>query len=90
MTDDELSLVCETRLAPDDALSAEHGWRALRIAGSMAFDETGIIAGITETLAAKDVGVFVISTYDTDYILIKEIAYRAGVSALSMAGYKVI
>lgn len=87
-TDAELSLVCETRLAPADALAREDGWRAMRVAGTMAFTLTGILSGIAGALAGAGVPIFAVSTYDTDYILVKEKDLDRAVEALTGAGYR--
>ncbi|NLW78997.1 MAG: ACT domain-containing protein [Ruminococcaceae bacterium] len=86
-TDDEVSLVCETRLAPPDAEQAEHGWRALRVAGTLDFGMVGVLAGISGVLAAGKVPLFAVSTFNTDYILVKQADWPAALQALADAGY---
>jgi len=70
-TRDELSLVCDEALVPDGA-RVEPGWRAFALAGPIPFDQTGVIASLTAPLAAAGVPVFVLSTFDTDYLLVRE------------------
>jgi hypothetical protein len=70
-TRDELSLVCEESMVPAGA-RAEHGWRAFALEGPIPFEQTGVIAGLTAPLAAAGIPVFVLSTFDTDYLLVRE------------------
>jgi hypothetical protein len=71
-TPDELSVVCPEDDLPPSVTRAERGWRALKVEGPIPFGEVGVIAGLTAPLAAAGVPVFVLSTYDTDYLLVKE------------------
>ena len=71
-TVDELSLVCETNAAPQKGILArEDDWVVFRVAGTMEFSLTGIVSRISQPIATAEIGIFVISTFDTDYILIK-------------------
>ncbi len=72
-TPDELSLVCpEDDLPPSVDSVVQRGWRAFAIEGPIPFDETGVIASVSAALAAAGVPVFVLSTYDTDLVLVRE------------------
>ena len=86
-TPDELSLVCETALAPASAYAREDNWSALRVEGVLEFSLIGILSAITAVLAQANISVFCVSTYDTDYVLVKQDKLSAAVSALSAAGY---
>ena len=86
-TDDEISLVCESRYVPDNAVAVEPDWKALKIAGVLDFNMTGVIAGISNILSQAGISIFVISTYNTDYILVKSYDYDNAVVLLSNAGY---
>lgn len=89
-TDQEYSLVCETADVPATGVNArEDGWCAMRVSGQLDFSLIGILAGISQTLAAARVGIFVVSTYDTDYILLKERDLDRALDALSAAGYEI-
>lgn len=88
-TDEELSLMCETGRAPSNARLAEAGWRALRVAGELDFALVGVLAKIAGALAEAGVPVFVVSTYNTDYIFMKAADFDAGVRALTEHGYTV-
>jgi len=85
-TADELSLVCDESLAPDGA-TTEHGWAVLKLHGPFAFDQVGILASCLTPLAAHGVSVFTISTFDTDYILIKAEQADAAIGVLQGAGH---
>ena len=85
-TPDELSLVCPEHLAVKSEKS-NPDWKCLKVAGQLDFELTGILAGITEVLAKEKLSVFAISTFDTDYILIKKQGLTAAISALERVGY---
>lgn len=85
-TDDELSVVCETGKAPAGALACEEGWRALKVAGPLDFGLVGILANLSSALANAGIALFAVSTYDTDYILIKEDCLPTAIQALRAAG----
>ena len=86
-TDDEISLVCESAYAPDNAVISEPDWKALKISGILDFGLTGVIAKISGLLAEANISVFVISTYNTDYILLKSANFDNGVKILADNGY---
>ena len=86
-TDAELSLVCETDRAPADTLAREDGWRAFRVVGTLDFSLTGILSRIATVLADERIGIFAVSTYDTDYILVKRENLDRAAEALKRAGY---
>ena len=89
-TDSELSLVCRTSAVPAETNAREDGWRALRVAGTMEFSLVGILAELSGVLAAAGVSIFAVSTYDTDYILVKEPQLQPAVDALSDRGIVVL
>jgi hypothetical protein len=86
-TPEEHSLVCESHYVPE-GIKAESGWRCMRVVGVLDFSQVGIIAGIAQTLAARKISIFTLSTYDTDYILIKLSKLPGGMQALTSAGYE--
>lgn len=88
-TDEELSLVCQTDQVPENTTEREDGWRAVRITGILDFSLIGILAGISEVLASNGIGIFAISTYNTDYILTKEEQFGKAIDVLSDAGYRI-
>ena len=85
-TDSELSLVCETDKAPANTVAREEGWRAMRVVGQLDFSLTGILSGIATVLADAQVGIFAVSTYDTDYILVKGKDLARALDALAAEG----
>ena len=85
-TDAEKSLVCETARVPANAIAREDGWRAFRIAGTLDFALTGILAGITSVLAGREIGVFAVSTFDTDYLLVRADDLERALTALEESG----
>jgi hypothetical protein len=88
-TRDELSLVCSERFVPPE-VKAERGWRALQVQGSLDFSMVGVLASIALPLARAGVSIFVISTFETDYVLVKESALERAVQALGQAGFLVL
>lgn len=89
-TDEENSLVCLSENVPDHVIMREDGWRAFRIQGILDFSLIGILADISSLLAKNEIGIFVISTYNTDYILTKEENYQRALEVLSDAGYEIV
>lgn len=81
-TSDELSIVTEEAAVPID-VKTERGWRCLKLEGPIPFDTIGVAAQFTGALAAAGVSVFVISTFDTDYLLVKEDALSRALDALA-------
>ncbi|MBQ9268164.1 MAG: ACT domain-containing protein [Oscillospiraceae bacterium] len=88
-TDKELSLVCKTELVPAKVLEREDGWRGMRVTGTLDFSLIGILSRISSILAEAGVGIFVISTYDTDYVLVKENMLEKAADALIAGGIDV-
>ena len=88
-TDEELSLVCETSRVPPCTAARDDGWKAFRIQGVLDFTLIGILAKISALLAENGVGIFAVSTYNTDYILVKEPQFETALSALARAGYEI-
>ena len=86
-TDEEKSLVCPTELVPGNASVRDDGWRAFRISVQMDFALIGILARISKILADHGIGIFAVSTFDTDYILTKEEKFGKALAALEAEGY---
>jgi hypothetical protein len=87
-TRDELSVVCEEAAVPD-GVKAEKGWAALRLHGPIPFGTTGVLSSLTAPLAEAGISVFAISTFDTDYLLVKAVSLSGAVAALRKAGVEV-
>lgn len=89
-TDGEISLVCQTGDAPRQTVSRKEGWKGLRVQGTLDFSLIGVLSRLSGVLADSGVGVFVVSTYDTDYIFVQREDFERAAHALSAAGYAVI
>lgn len=88
-TDQEKSLVCLTSDVPGNAEVRDDGWRAFRIEGTLDFSLVGILSKLTTLLAEQSIGIFAISTYNTDYVLVKEENFARSLQILFDAGYQV-
>ena len=88
-TDEEFSLVCPTDMVPANTTDRDDGWRAFRIVGVLDFSLVGILAGISEILAENKIGLFAVSTYNTDYILTKAENFERALEVLKSAGYTI-
>jgi len=92
-TDEEFSLVCPTEFVPavpDLTLEREDGWRAFRICGVLDFSLVGILAKISAVLSDSGIGIFAVSTFNTDYVLTKAENFGRALDALRMRGYTVV
>jgi len=87
-TAEELSIVCRQELVPED-IRCERGWRVLRVAGTLDFTLVGVLAALLVPLADADVAVFVLSTFDTDYLLVKGDRLDAAIEVLRREGHGV-
>ena len=88
-TDEELSLICTTRCVPEDTVGREDGWRGFRIQGVLDFSLVGILSKISAILTNEKIGIFAVSTFNTDYILIKEENFSRAIKVLKGSGYTV-
>ena len=88
VTDAEVSVVCPTACVPMRTVAREDGWRGMRIEGQLDFSLVGILAKISDVLAQAGVALFVVSTYDTDYVLVKNVDFAVACDALAVAGYE--
>lgn len=89
-TDEEVSLVCRTEDTPPLAIERDDGWRGFRIQGMLDFSLIGILSKISGILAEHKIGIFAVSTYNTDYILVKEENFDRALSVLNSEGYSVV
>jgi len=89
-TDEEISLVCKTEDTPVETLERDDGWRAFRIQGTLDFSLIGILSKISAILAENKIGIFAVSTYNTDYILVKEDNFETALMALEKNGYNIV
>jgi hypothetical protein len=89
-TDEELSLVCRTEDTPAETTERDDGWRGFRIQGVLDFSLIGILSKISGILAENKIGIFAVSTYNTDYILVKEENYETALEVLAAEGYSIV
>ena len=85
-TANELSIVAPAAAVPAD-VCAERGWALFKLQGPFAFDQTGILASFAAPLADAGIGLFALSTFDTDYLLVKTAQAPAAVATLLAAGH---
>ena len=89
-TDEEISLVCKSGDVPAQTAERSDGWRAMRIQGKLDFSLTGILSGISSVLADNGIGIFAVSTFNTDYILVRSEDLGGASQALAGKGYTVV
>lgn len=89
-TDEELSLVCRTEDTPKNTTDRDDGWKGFRIQGILDFSLIGILSKISSILAENKIGIFAVSTFNTDYILVKSENFDRALSILFDSGYKII
>ena len=89
-TDEELSLVCKTEDTPVMAVERDNGWKGFRIQGTLDFSLVGILSKLSGILADYKIGIFAVSTYNTDYILVKEDNFDRALKVLVAEGYTVV
>ena len=89
-TDEELSLVCRTEDVPAHTIECDDGWRGFRIQGVLDFSLIGILSKLSAILAEHKIGIFAVSTYNTDYVLVKRENYEKALAVLADAGYQIV
>lgn len=89
-TDEEISLVCITDDTPSNTTERDDGWKGFRIQGVLDFSLIGILSKISQILADNKIGIFAVSTFNTDYILVKKENFEKAMSVLEKAGYIVL
>ena len=87
-TRDELSVVCAEGAVPE-GIRCEGGWRVFQVEGPLDFGLTGILASVAVPLAEAGVSIFAVSTFDTDYVMVKEENVDRAVAVLGAAGHRV-
>ena len=88
--DEEKSLVCITDEVPANVIQQDDGWKAFRIQGVLNFSLIGILAKIAAALADNGISIFAVSTYNTDYVLMKRENYQKALDVLKALGYMII
>ncbi|HVE71476.1 MAG TPA: ACT domain-containing protein [Thermoanaerobaculia bacterium] len=87
-TDDELSIVCDDEAVPED-VQVERDWRLMKVQGPIPFEVTGVAAALVSPLAEAGISVFLLATYDTDYLLVKDEVFAQAVGVLRAAGHEI-
>lgn len=88
-TDEEISVVCISENAPTDPAERDDGWKAFRIQGILDFSLIGILSKISAVLAENRIGIFAVSTYNTDYVFTKAESFAKALEVLEAAGYRI-
>ena len=89
-TDEEISLVCKTEDTPVNTVDRDDGWKGFRIQGVLDFSLIGILSKLSGILAENKIGIFAVSTFNTDYILVKAENFDRALGVLSAEGYTVV
>ncbi len=89
-TDEEVSLVCRTECVPAETIDREDGWKGFLIQGVLDFSLVGVLAPIADILADNKIGIFAVSTFNTDYVLVKQENFERAMDLLAEAGYFVV
>lgn len=88
-TGDELSILCPAAQVPAE-VKHERGWALFKFQGPFAFTQTGVLASVLTPLATAQIGILAVSTFDTDYLLVKQEHVAAAIAALASAGHRVL
>lgn len=89
-TDEEISLVCKTEDTPVETVERDDGWKGFRIQGTLNFSLIGILSKLSGILADHKIGIFAVSTYNTDYIFVKEENFDRALNVLASEGYSIV
>ena len=89
-TDEEISLVCKTDDIPEITTERDDGWKGFRIQGILDFSLIGILSKLSGILAENNIGIFAVSTFNTDYILVKAENFERAFRVLSAEGYTIV
>lgn len=89
-TDEELSLVCSTDKVPKETINRDDNWKGFRIQAILDFSLIGILSKISTILAENKIGIFAVSTFNTDYILVKKENFDKALEVLENEGYEII
>ncbi len=89
-TDEEISLVCKTEDTPSETVERYDGWKGFRIQGTLDFSLIGILSKLSGILADHQIGIFAVSTYNTDYILVKKENFDRALQILALEGYIIV
>lgn len=88
-TDGESSLICPTEKVPTNTTERIDGWRALRLQGVLDFSLIGVLSKLLGVLADEKIGIAAVSTFNTDYVFVKDNDFEHALNALQGAGYRI-
>lgn len=86
-TKEEISIVCLEQAAPENS-EIERNWRVLKVQGPLEFSLKGVLASLLNPLAAAEISIIALSTYNTDYVLVKQYDLSKALSVLALAGHR--
>lgn len=89
-TDEELSLVCRTEDVPSRTVERDDGWKAFRIQGILDFSLIGVLSRLSGILAAHKIGIFAVSTFNTDYMLVKKEQFEKALAVLAAEDFTIV
>ena len=89
-TDEEFSLVCPTEDTPEETTERDDGWKGFRIQGVLDFSLIGILSKISGILAENGISIFAVSTYNTDYVLVKADQFEKTLQILASKGFVIV
>ena len=89
-TDEENSLVCNSCFTPTNIVECENDWKCFRVQGVLDFSLVGILAKIASLLADQSISIYAVSTFNTDYVLVKQEQYDKALLTLSLNGYDIV
>lgn len=89
-TDEEISVICSTKHAPQETISRSDGWRAFRLQGQLDLTLIGVLSALTDILARNKIGLMAVSTYNTDYVLVRAADLEKALLLLEDQDYKII
>lgn len=90
ITDEEISLVCPIENTPSNTIKRDDGWKGFKIQGELDFSLIGILSQLSSILADNNIGIFAVSTYNTDYIFTKKENFDRALNILSKSGYELL
>jgi hypothetical protein len=89
-TDEEISIVCSIDSVPKITIERDDGWKGFRVEGQLDFSLVGILSKISNILANNSISIFALSTFNTDYIMVKECDFIKAIESLKKEGYTIV
>lgn len=89
-TEEEVSVVCITENTPENTTNRDDGWKGFRVQGVLDFSLVGILSELSAILANNQIGIFAVSTFNTDYIFVKKENFEKALDVLALEGYNIV